>query len=599
MTTVTEPTRPRPRSTSQETLLDVPLAPLRPSLEAVLMVADQPLDAVALATAVGYPVEEVVAELQLLAEEYDEQGRGFELRNVAGGWRYYTREEYAAVVEGFVLEGQQARLTQAALETLAVVAYKQPVSRARVSAIRGVNVDGVMRTLLTRGLVEEAGAGRVDRRAPLPHDRLLPGADRRAVHRRAARAGAVPSRPGRHGGRARGSGRRRARTRRRPEAGAEHRARWRHRAHVTHACLDDDGLVRLQKLLAQSGVASRRRCEELMLAGLVEVDGEVVTRLGTKVDPRTAVIRVEGQRLPPASPHVYLALNKPRGVVSTMSDPEGRRTLSDVVADRPERLFHVGRLDTDTSGLIILTNDGDFAQRLAHPSYEVDKTYVAEVTGEVTKATLRRLTDGVTLDDGPVTVSQARIVQRGSGRTIVELVIHEGRNRIVRRLLDHVGHPVRRLTRTRIGPVSLGQLSSGELRELTNDELGELLDSDPALTRQLGLRATDQPCERIGLSDRSGRPSSHDAGRLVMPRTIAVEVHGRGPGRPGAVRHLAGGLRRGPRGARGAPGAADDVADLGAPHRRADRGGMGRRAGAGPAVVHGLRAACGSRGDPP
>ncbi|WP_374220879.1 SMC-Scp complex subunit ScpB [Nocardioides sp. SYSU D00038] len=137
--------------------LAVPLAELRPSLEAVLMVADQPLDTTVLATAVGYPVEEVTAALHALAEEYTEQGRGFELRNVAGGWRYYTREEYAVVVEGFVLEGQQARLTQAALETLAVVAYKQPVSRARVSAIRGVNVDGVMRTLLTRGLVEEAG----------------------------------------------------------------------------------------------------------------------------------------------------------------------------------------------------------------------------------------------------------------------------------------------------------------------------------------------------------------------------------------------------------------------------------------------------------
>lgn len=135
----------------------VPVTELRPSLEAVLMVADQPLDAVTLASAVGYPVEEVVSALQLLAEEYDEQGRGFELRNVAGGWRYYTRDEYAVVVEGFVLEGQQARLTQAALETLAVVAYQQPVSRARVSAVRGVNVDGVMRTLLTRGLVEEAG----------------------------------------------------------------------------------------------------------------------------------------------------------------------------------------------------------------------------------------------------------------------------------------------------------------------------------------------------------------------------------------------------------------------------------------------------------
>ncbi len=137
--------------------LDVPVAELRPSLEAVLMIADQPLDSMTLASAVGHPVVEVEAALAGLAEEYTQQGRGFELRNVAGGWRFYSREEYAVVVEGFVLDGQQARLTQAALETLAVVAYQQPVSRARVSAIRGVNVDGVMRTLLTRGLVEEAG----------------------------------------------------------------------------------------------------------------------------------------------------------------------------------------------------------------------------------------------------------------------------------------------------------------------------------------------------------------------------------------------------------------------------------------------------------
>jgi segregation and condensation protein B len=137
--------------------LAIPLADLRPALEAVLMVSDQPLDHVTLATAVGYPADQVVEALEVLAAEYAEQGRGFDLRNVAGGWRYYTREEFAPVVERFVIEGQRARLTQAALETLAVVAYKQPVSRARVSAIRGVNVDGVMRTLLTRGLVEEAG----------------------------------------------------------------------------------------------------------------------------------------------------------------------------------------------------------------------------------------------------------------------------------------------------------------------------------------------------------------------------------------------------------------------------------------------------------
>ncbi len=149
-------TSEQPDAQEQETLA-VPVAALRPSLEAVLMVADQPLEPVTLATAVGYPVAEVVEALEDLAGEYAEQGRGFELRHVGGGWRYYTRDEYAAVVEGFVLDGQQARLTQASLETLAVVAYKQPVSRARVSAIRGVNVDGVMRTLVTRGLVEECG----------------------------------------------------------------------------------------------------------------------------------------------------------------------------------------------------------------------------------------------------------------------------------------------------------------------------------------------------------------------------------------------------------------------------------------------------------
>jgi 23S rRNA pseudouridine2605 synthase len=247
--------------------------------------------------------------------------------------------------------------------------------------------------------------------------------------------------------------------------------------HVPGGPPDAEGRVRLQKLLAQSGVASRRKCEELMLDGLVEVDGEVVTRLGTKVDPRTAVIRVAGTRLPPVSAHVYLVLNKPRGVVSTMSDPEGRRTLSDFVADRPERLFHVGRLDTDTEGLILLTNDGDFAQRVAHPSYELDKTYVAEVSGVVSKATAKRVRGGVTLEDGPVAVSSFKVLSHAPDRSIVELVIHEGRNRIVRRLLDEVGHSVTRLTRTAIGPVLLRGLKPGAVRELTREELGTLLDA--------------------------------------------------------------------------------------------------------------------------
>ncbi len=243
-----------------------------------------------------------------------------------------------------------------------------------------------------------------------------------------------------------------------------------------HIAIDEDGLVRLQKLLAQSGVASRRKCEELMLSGLVEVDGEVVTRLGTKVDPATAVIRVDGERLPPITAHVHLVLNKPRGVVSTMSDPEGRRCLGDLVADRPERLFHVGRLDTDTEGLILLTNDGEFAHRMAHPSYEVPKTYQVQAAGVMDNRTIKRLEKGVTLEDGPVKPDKVKLVSRAQNRTLIEVSLHEGRNRIVRRMFDTVGHPVDRLSRTAIGPVRLGVLPVGEIRELTREELGSLLD---------------------------------------------------------------------------------------------------------------------------
>ena len=243
--------------------------------------------------------------------------------------------------------------------------------------------------------------------------------------------------------------------------------------------VDDDpgGLVRLQKLLASSGVASRRRCEQLMLDGRVEVDGEVVTRLGTKVDPRTAVVRVDGARLPPSTDAVHLALNKPVGVVSTMSDPQGRPALADLVAARPERLFHVGRLDADTSGLLLLTNDGELAHRLAHPSYQISKSYVAQVAGTVRPAVARRLLAGVELDDGPARADRFVVRETHGGRSIVEIVLHEGRNRIVRRMLDAVGHPVQSLTRTAFGPVRLGEQRSGTVRELSRQELGPLLDS--------------------------------------------------------------------------------------------------------------------------
>ncbi len=214
-----------------------------------------------------------------------------------------------------------------------------------------------------------------------------------------------------------------------------------------------------------------------MAAGRVEVDGTVVTQLGAKVDPEHVVIRVDGKRIPVATAHVYLVVNKPRGVVSSMSDERGRPDLRTLVKGRNERLFHVGRLDTDTEGLLILTNDGEFAHRLAHPSFELRKTYLAEVEGTVSGQTRKRLLKGVQLEDGPIAVDDVRTIGNHGGRTLVELVIHEGRNRIVRRLLAEVEHQVVKLARTAIGPVRLGDLRSGQLRPLTAEELGALLDA--------------------------------------------------------------------------------------------------------------------------
>ncbi len=235
--------------------------------------------------------------------------------------------------------------------------------------------------------------------------------------------------------------------------------------------------IRLQKVLAAAGIGSRRHCEELIDDGLVEVNGRTVTEQGRRVDPLTDVIRVDGARIPPPRRHAYLIFHKPRGVVSTMEDPQGRSTISDYLGKRvKEGLFHVGRLDTPTEGLLLITNDGDFAQRMAHPSHEISKTYVAEVEGVIENVTLRKLTRGITLEDGPVRPDKVKLIQRGGTRSIVQVVLHEGRNRIVRRMFEAVGHPVHRLSRIAVGPVRLGQLKVGELRELSREELGALMD---------------------------------------------------------------------------------------------------------------------------
>ncbi|HZZ49912.1 MAG TPA: pseudouridine synthase [Pseudonocardia sp.] len=236
---------------------------------------------------------------------------------------------------------------------------------------------------------------------------------------------------------------------------------------------ESDG-IRLQKVLSQAGIASRRAAEELIAQGRVTVDGEVVNQMGRRIDPTVAIVRVDGNRVELREGVVHLVLNKPRGMLSTMSDDRGRSCVGDLVAGRDSRLFHVGRLDAETEGLLLLTNDGELGHRLTHPSFEVPKTYVAEVIGTIPRDLGKRLRAGVELSDGVVMVDSFKVLDVQGGRAMVELILHEGRKHVVRRLLDEVGHPVQRLVRTAIAEVRLGNQRPGTLRPLNRPELGSL-----------------------------------------------------------------------------------------------------------------------------
>jgi 23S rRNA pseudouridine2605 synthase len=238
--------------------------------------------------------------------------------------------------------------------------------------------------------------------------------------------------------------------------------------------IDTEGGTRLQKVLAAAGVGSRRHCEELIGAGRVEVDGQTVRRFGARVDPENQVIRVDGKRIPSRQDIAYLAFNKPPAVLTAMSDDRGRTTIADYLGDRAERLFHVGRLDYETEGLMLLTNDGELAHRLAHPSYEVAKTYLADVPGPIPRDLGRRLAAGIELEDGVAVADKFRVLEASGGRALVEITLHEGRKHIVRRMLAETGHPVIRLVRTTVGPIKLANLKPGATRDLTTKEIGEL-----------------------------------------------------------------------------------------------------------------------------
>ncbi|SEL71009.1 ribosomal large subunit pseudouridine synthase B [Blastococcus sp. DSM 46786] len=231
---------------------------------------------------------------------------------------------------------------------------------------------------------------------------------------------------------------------------------------------------RLQKVLARAGVASRRVVEEMIEAGRISVNGEQVRVQGMRVDPLQDRIAVDGARLEIRDDRVTYAINKPAGVITAMSDDRNRPTIGDMVGDLAPGLVHVGRLDQDTEGLLLVTNDGELAHRLAHPSFGVRKTYLAQVSGSVPRDMHRRLRAGVELEDGPVTVDSFTVVDTHAGQSVVEVVLHEGRKHIVRRLLAHVGLPVSRLTRTAVGPVQLQRMRSGSIRKLSRQEVGAL-----------------------------------------------------------------------------------------------------------------------------
>ncbi len=233
--------------------------------------------------------------------------------------------------------------------------------------------------------------------------------------------------------------------------------------------------VRLQKVLAQAGLGSRRACEQLIEQGRVEVDGQIVLELGVRIDPNVQSVHVDGLRIQLDDSKITIIFNKPLGVVSSMDDPEGRPCLADFFKNRSERLFHVGRLDQDSEGLLILTNDGELANRLTHPKYGIAKTYLVEVEGRVTPRVGDALIHGVDLDDGLARLDRYRVVDSTPQASLVEVILHEGRNRIVRRMFDAVGHKVTRLVRVQMGPIRLNDLPPGRHRVLGKTELGTLM----------------------------------------------------------------------------------------------------------------------------
>ncbi len=304
--------------------------------------------------------------------------------------------------------------------------------------------------------------------------------------------------------------------------------------------------IRLQKVIASSGLASRRKAEAMIAQGRVTVNGKVVRELGTRVDPARDHVKVDGRHLEPGQPHVYVMLNKPKGFVSSLSDPEGRPTVKNLLPGVSVRVFPVGRLDSDSEGLMLLTNHGDLAQALVHPRYQVPKTYLIKVKGVLADEEIKSLERGVELEDGVTGPARVKKVRKAEQNSWLEITIHEGRKHQVKRMLEAVGHPVSKLIRVRFGPLALRDLAAGEYRYLTDREANALRDLVRSRTNsetgeqhrsarnkaRVSSRLTRRPVESLGVEREPRVRQAHHPTRLSSPvESLGVERSQAEPGR--------------------------------------------------------------------
>ena len=397
-------------------------------LEAVLFSSAKPISIEMLEEVFELSKEEVQDYIDTLQRELEEKNRGIRLRVSGAGIELVSAMESADYV-GHIRK-REDKLSNAAMETLAVIAYKQPITKAEIEEIRGVNSDKIIKQLLTRSLIAELGHKDTVGRPILygTTDEFLRSAGVESIE-------------------------------------ALHQEVQKQK----------DNMERLQKFIASCGVASRRKAEELITEGKVQVNGRRITELGVKIDPQKDKVKVNGQLLAQEKP-VYYLLNKPKGVITSVSDPQGRETVIDYIKNESKRIYPIGRLDLYTEGLLLLTNDGELAQNLTHPSKGVEKTYEVRIKGRVRDEDLQVIANGVALEDG--ITAPATIVDLGfddhNGVHEVEITIHEGRNRQVRRMFEHFGYRIHNLKRIAYAGLTLGGVKRGGSRQLTIREVKAL-----------------------------------------------------------------------------------------------------------------------------